>query len=64
VVRVDWEKMASRFEDRFATEEPGGTTRRAPTVYLLWKCVVNFLVADFQQRAAFVAGFALGLRVG
>jgi FUN14 domain-containing protein 1 len=63
VVRVDWGKMATRFENRFFKKDPDGTSR-APTVYSLLKCVVNFLVADFQQRASFVAGFALGMRFG
>jgi len=44
-------------------EEPDGT-KKALTVYSVWKRVVSFLVADFQQRASFVAGFALGLRLG
>jgi len=30
----------------------------------LWNWVVDFLTADFQSRASFVAGLALGLRIG
>lgn len=45
------------------TKDPT-SRKKAPNVYSLWNWIVDFLTADFQQRASFVAGFALGLRVG
>lgn len=55
--------MASRFENLFYTTDAQGV-RRAPNVGSLLRWIIDFLTADFQQRATFIAGFALGLRVG
>ncbi|KAH9952009.1 FUN14 family-domain-containing protein [Amylocystis lapponica] len=63
LVRVDWGRAAGRFENLFYTTDAGGAAR-APTLGSLFRWIVDFLIADFQQRASFVAGFALGLRVG
>jgi FUN14 domain-containing protein 1 len=38
--------------------------RRPPNVYSLYRWLADFLTANFQQRASFVAGLALGLRIG
>ncbi|KAF7967831.1 hypothetical protein HWV62_32955 [Athelia sp. TMB] len=64
VVRVDWGKMGSRFENLFYTKDPITGTKRAPSVGSLFNWIVDFLTANFQQRASFVAGLALGLRIG
>ncbi|KAG0705914.1 FUN14 family-domain-containing protein [Suillus ampliporus] len=63
LVRVDWDRMASRFENLLYTKDELGN-KRAPTISSLWRWVVDFLTADFQPRASFIAGLALGLRVG
>ena len=63
LVKVDWARMASRFENLFYTTDVLGN-KKAPTVRSIWKWIVCFLTADFQPRASFVVGFALGLRVG
>ncbi|KAN0076976.1 FUN14 family domain containing protein [Tylopilus felleus] len=63
LVKVDWARMASRFEDLFYTTDVLGN-KKPPTIGSIWKWMVDFLTADFQPRASFVAGFALGLRVG
>jgi len=63
LVRVDWGRMASRFENLFYTRDALGHTR-PPTISSLWRWVVDFLTADFQPRASFIAGLALGLRIG
>lgn len=63
LVKVDWARMASRFENLFYTTDALGN-KKAPTVRSIWKWIVGFLTADFQPRASFVVGFALGLRVG
>lgn len=63
IIKIDWTRAASRFERLFYTLEADGT-RRAPTVYSLWRWFIDFLTADFQPRASFIAGFALGIRIG
>lgn len=63
LIRVDWQRMARRFENLVFTTDAQGRTK-APTVGSLVRWCVDFLTADFQQRASFVAGFALGLRLG
>ncbi|KAH0827078.1 FUN14 family-domain-containing protein [Lanmaoa asiatica] len=63
LVKVDWVRMGSRFENLFYTTDVVGN-KKPPTVRSIWKWIVDFLTADFQPRASFVAGLALGLRVG
>ncbi|KAI0693264.1 FUN14 family-domain-containing protein [Cytidiella melzeri] len=63
LVRVDWGRMATRFENLFYTTDARGV-RRAPNVGSLLRWILDFLTADFQPRASFAAGFILGLRVG
>lgn len=62
IVRVDWPRAASRFENLFYRTENG--VRRPPTIGSVWNWLISFLAADFQPRATFVAGLALGLRIG
>lgn len=63
MVKVDWGRMASRFENLFYTTSPTGA-KKPPTVVSLWNWLVGFLTADFQPRASFLAGLVLGLRIG
>ncbi|KAH9079459.1 FUN14 family-domain-containing protein [Lactarius deliciosus] len=63
IVKVDWSRAAARFENLIYTTEAKGV-RRPPSVYSLWRWLVDFLTADFQPRASFIAGFALGVRIG
>ncbi|KAG7452609.1 uncharacterized protein BT62DRAFT_998640 [Guyanagaster necrorhizus] len=63
VIRVDWVRMGGRFENLFYTTDATGR-KKAPTPYSLFKWIVDFLTADFQPRASFVAGLVLGLRLG
>lgn len=61
MVNVDWKSMASRYDrvvDGYAGTGAGSRAKR------LGNRVVDFLLADFPPRATFVAGLALGLRVG
>jgi FUN14 domain-containing protein 1 len=68
LVKVDWAAAARRFEGMFYTTRTdsvtGVKTSSAPTVPGVWSRLVHFLTVDFQQRASFVAGLALGLRIG
>ncbi|KAJ3976818.1 FUN14 family-domain-containing protein [Lentinula raphanica] len=63
LLRVDWARMGQRFESLFYTTDAAGT-KRAPTIWQAWNWLVDFLTADFQPRASFLAGLALGLRIG
>ena len=63
VIRVNWVGMGSRFENAFCTTDANGH-KHAPSVSSTWSRLVDFLTADFQKRASFVAGLALGLRLG
>ncbi|KAJ7685086.1 FUN14 family-domain-containing protein [Mycena polygramma] len=64
VLKVDWESMGSRFQRLFYTTDPKTGSKATPTIYSLWRWMVDFLTADFQPRASFIAGLALGLRIG
>lgn len=55
--------MAFRFENMFFTTEATGR-KKAPNVGSLFRWFTDFLTADFQQRASFIAGFMLGIRIG
>ncbi|KAF8522214.1 FUN14 family-domain-containing protein [Hysterangium stoloniferum] len=63
LVRVDWSRAASKFENLLYTTQADGV-RRPPTVLSLWKWLTDFITADFQPRASFLAGFILGIRIG
>lgn len=63
IIKIDWSRAAARFENLMYTTEANGA-RRPPSVYSLWRWLVDFLTADFQPRASFIAGFALGIRLG
>lgn len=63
LVRVDWNRAATRFENLFYRTDASGL-RRPPNVGSLFRWIIDFLTADFQPRATFIAGFGLGLRVG
>ncbi|KAI0709382.1 FUN14 family-domain-containing protein [Earliella scabrosa] len=63
LVRVDWSRAATRFENLFYTKDAAGV-KRPPNVGSLFRWIIDFLTADFQPRASFIAGFGLGLRIG
>ncbi|KAI0256742.1 FUN14 family-domain-containing protein [Lactifluus subvellereus] len=63
IIKIDWPTAAARFEGLFYATKRNGT-KRPPTVYSMWRWLVDFLTADFQPRASFIAGFALGIRIG
>ncbi|KAJ7470664.1 FUN14 family-domain-containing protein [Mycena latifolia] len=64
VLKVNWESMGARFQSLFYTTDPKTGSKATPTIYSAWRWLVDFLTADFQPRASFIAGLALGLRVG
>jgi len=64
IVKVDWSRVSKRFESVFYVKDGVADTRRPPTIYSLWRRLVDFLTADFQPRASFIAGLMLGIRIG
>ncbi|WVQ78488.1 hypothetical protein IAT38_000574 [Cryptococcus sp. DSM 104549] len=62
-ITVDWAKVGSRYDSAFGTKTPAGGYS-GPTLGRVWSRLVDFLTANFQQRASFLAGLALGLRLG
>ncbi|KAL7424182.1 hypothetical protein Q5752_001768 [Cryptotrichosporon argae] len=62
-ITIDWKRLTSRYDSVLGTKTPTGEVR-APTVGGFFNGIVDFLSANFQQRATFVAGFVLGIRLG
>ncbi|KAF9792718.1 hypothetical protein BJ322DRAFT_69779 [Thelephora terrestris] len=58
IIRIDWSRAASGFENTFHRKENG--VRRPPSIGSL----VKSLAADFQPPTTFTAGLNLGLHVG
>jgi len=63
LVRVDFARMGGLYKRAFYRVDEHGR-ERAPTVVSVWRALIDFLTADFQARASFIAGFGLGLRIG
>jgi len=62
-LRIDWATAEQQFNRAFYVTDEGGV-RRPPTIVTAWKWFKDFVLADFQPRASFVAGFMLGVRFG
>ncbi|KAL1409042.1 hypothetical protein Q8F55_005866 [Vanrija albida] len=62
-VSVDWKAINNSYDSKIGTTGPDGKVSY-PSVKQVYNGFVDFLTANFQQRATFVAGFLLGLRVG
>ncbi|KLT41498.1 hypothetical protein CC85DRAFT_235845, partial [Cutaneotrichosporon oleaginosum] len=62
-VTVDWGKVSKSYDGAFASTNAKGEVVY-PTPQGLLNGFIDFLTANFQQRATFIAGFILGLRVG
>ena len=63
LIRVDWRQAGARFENIFYRTDSLGR-KSAPTIGSVWNGIIKFLTADFQPRASFIAGLALGIRMG
>ncbi|KAK7014950.1 FUN14 family-domain-containing protein [Favolaschia claudopus] len=63
-LKVDWQRVGSVYERVFYTTDAKTGNKTAPTISSAWRWLVDFLTADFQPRASFIAGLALGLRIG
>lgn len=62
-ITVDWGRLAGRYDSAFGTLTAEGGTK-SPTVAAAWQWLVDFVTANFQQRASFIAGLVLGIRLG
>ena len=67
-VRINWNSLEGTYNstvDSLAGPVKQGTDsfQRYPLVRI-WHRLVDFLTTDFQQRATFIAGLVLGLRLG
>ncbi|CDZ98471.1 FUN14 [Phaffia rhodozyma] len=60
LVKVNWTKIGSRYDSLTTSNGEKGVL----TVTRLWNWITDFLTRDFQQRATFLGGLALGIRVG
>ncbi|ORX33812.1 FUN14 family-domain-containing protein [Kockovaella imperatae] len=63
-INVDWAKLTGSYNKTFGTKIPATGEVRMPSVGGAWAWMVDFLTANFQQRATFLAGLMLGLRLG
>ncbi|KAK8869564.1 hypothetical protein IAR55_000131 [Kwoniella newhampshirensis] len=62
-ISVDWARMSNKYESAFGGKTATGKYN-GPTIGGIWNRIVDFLTANFQQRASFMAGLALGIRLG
>ncbi|KAJ9097706.1 hypothetical protein QFC21_004744 [Naganishia friedmannii] len=70
-ININWSKLSSAYENTFgslpstsSSLAPTEGRRVAPTITGAYRWIVDFLTANFQQRASFLAGLGLGLRIG
>ncbi|EOQ99825.1 hypothetical protein E3P92_02021 [Wallemia ichthyophaga] len=64
LIVVKWDKMSKRYNASLRRKLSDSSSQRGVTVATVWNKLVDFLTADFQSRATFVAGLGLGLRLG
>lgn len=67
-IKVNWSSIESVYNSSLnglagPADAASGKAQNYPLVRI-WRRTVNFLTADFQQRATFIAGLVLGLRLG
>ncbi|RSH82497.1 uncharacterized protein EHS24_007477 [Apiotrichum porosum] len=63
-VQVDWKAVGTAYDGQFATVDQATGKVVYPTATGVWNGFIDFLTANFQQRATFLAGFVLGVRLG
>ncbi|CAO1637151.1 unnamed protein product [Parajaminaea phylloscopi] len=69
LVSVDWQKIGSRYNSALESSAGGPADPSArgwsnSTAARIYARFVDFLTANFQERATLLAGLALGLRLG
>ncbi|WFD43430.1 hypothetical protein MPSI1_002092 [Malassezia psittaci] len=65
-IKVNWSSIESVYNSSVnGLAGPVETTGKGSyPLVRIWRRAVNFLTADFQQRATFIGGLVLGLRLG
>ncbi|KDN44752.1 hypothetical protein K437DRAFT_256898 [Tilletiaria anomala UBC 951] len=68
-ITIDWKAIGSKYETVVntaagGTADPAGNPITHSRAARIWQRLVDFLTADFQQRATFTAGLILGFRLG
>lgn len=69
LVKIDWNSLKGSYNKSINSlagpvEDAGhGRFDKMPLVRI-WRRLVDFLTSDFQERATFLAGLVLGLRLG
>ena len=69
MVKINWNSIESVYRSGVDSasrvgEETSSTIKSSPPLVRVWHNLVDFLTVDFQQRATFIAGLVLGLRLG
>ncbi|CBQ71735.1 conserved hypothetical protein [Sporisorium reilianum SRZ2] len=68
LISVNWSAINSRYDKLVGTAAGPETSNvrgfSGSTLQRIWTRTTDFLVADFQPRATFMAGLLLGLRLG
>ncbi|SAM79915.1 uncharacterized protein UBRO_02253 [Ustilago bromivora] len=68
LIAVNWSAINSRYDKLVGSAAGPETTNvggySGSTLQRIWNRTANFLMADFQPRATFMAGLVLGLRLG
>lgn len=69
LVKVDWNKIGARYNSALESSAGGPADPAArgwnnSMAARLYHRFVDFLTANFQERATLLAGLALGLRLG
>ncbi|SHO79421.1 Uncharacterized protein MSYG_3770 [Malassezia sympodialis ATCC 42132] len=68
LVNINWQSMSSSYGremERLAGPlDPSKSRFQQMPLVRIWNRLVEFLTSDFQERATFIAGLVLGLRLG
>lgn len=69
MIKINWKSFESVYRSGVDSasrvgEEASTSMKSSPPLVRVWHNLVDFLTIDFQQRATFIAGLVLGLRLG
>ncbi|TIB86867.1 hypothetical protein E3Q06_01414 [Wallemia mellicola] len=63
LIVVKWDNISRRYNASLKRKVGDNSTSDGVAVARVWNRLVDFLTADFQSRATFIAGLGLGLRL-
>ncbi|WFD35461.1 hypothetical protein MCUN1_002315 [Malassezia cuniculi] len=69
LIKINWNSFESVYKSSVdgaarVSESASNSLKKSPPLVRVWHNLVDFLTVNFQQRATFVAGLVLGLRLG